>query len=101
MARRQLDVMAGVEEEIRGERASALGHSGERLEALLVELAQLRAAAEAAPPSERPAQVAAHNACRARAERLYEQLCIQREAMGVRSHDMLAATYPIPKRLRE
>ena len=93
--------MAGVEEEIRHERASALGHSGERLEALLAELTRLRAAADAAPASERPARVAAYNASRAQAERLYEQLCIQREAMGVRSHDMLAAAYPIPKRLRE
>jgi hypothetical protein len=100
MARRQLDVMAGMEEEIRSERASALGHSGERLEALLAELTVLRAAADVASPEERPTQVSAHNACHARAEKLYEQLCIQREAMGVRNHDMLAAVYPIPKRLK-
>lgn len=93
--------MAGVEEEIRGERASALGHSGERLEAVLAELVRLRAEVDAAPPTERPARVAAFNATRLQAERLYEQMCIQREAMGVRSHDMLASTYPIPKRLRE
>jgi hypothetical protein len=100
MARPELDLVAGVEEEIRGERASALGRSGEQLEALLAELELLRAAVDAAPAEERPGRVAAYNACRARAELVYEQMCIQREAMGVRSHELLATTFPIPRRLR-
>lgn len=101
MARRPLDLVAGIEREIRGEKSSSLGRMGDKLEAALAELPPLaQAVREAATPAERAARVALFNAARARAEEAYYWLCVQREAMGVRNHDMLAAIYPIPPKLR-
>jgi hypothetical protein len=100
MARRPVDLVAGIEHEIRGEKASSLGRMGEELERALDELRLLGEAVAAAAPDERAARVAAFNAARARAEEAYYWLCVQREAMGVRNHDMLAAIYPIPPRMK-
>jgi hypothetical protein len=100
MARRPVDLVAGIEHEIRGEKASSLGRMGERLEQALAELALLAAAVAMAAPDERTARVVAYNQARVRAEQAYYWLCVQREAMGVRNHDMLAAMYPIPPRLK-
>ncbi len=91
--------MAAVEHEIAAEKSFNLGRVGELLEAALAELPALALAAAAAPPGERAAHVAAYNRRRQRALDLYGSLCIQREAMGVRNHDMLAAAYPIPPKL--
>ncbi len=91
--------MAAVEHEIAAEKSFNLGRVGDMLEAALAELPSLAAAAATAPPGERAAYVAAYNRRRQRALELYGSLCIQREAMGVRNHDMLAAAYPIPPKL--
>lgn len=88
--------MAAVEHEIAAEKAGNLGRVAERLERVLEELKALGAAVESGPAEERPGRVAAFNACRQRALSLYDSLCIQREAMGVRSHELLASLYPIP-----
>jgi uncharacterized protein DUF6665 len=101
MARRPVDLVAALEAEIRGEKASSLGRMGDRLEQLLGEMAALdRDIAAAADPSERQASVDAYNACRARAEETHYWLCVQREAMGLRTHESLVALYPIPPRRR-
>jgi hypothetical protein len=101
MARRPLDLLAGIEHEIRGEKSSSLGRMGDKLDAALGELPALaQAAVNSATPGERAAHVAAFNAARAQAEEAFYWLCVQREAMGVRNHDMLAAMYPIPPKLR-
>jgi len=93
--------MAGIEHEIRGEKSSSLGRMGDKLERALAELPALaQAAADAATPEERAAHVAAFNAALSRAEEAFYWLCVQREAMGVRNHDMLAAMFPIPPKLR-
>lgn len=101
MARRSIDLMAAVEHEIRGEKAFSLGRVGARLDDRLRELATLAdAAARATTAGERAAIVAAHEACRLRAIDDYYALQLQREAMGVKHHDALAAMYPIPPRLK-
>jgi hypothetical protein len=95
------------EQEIRQAKAEALGRTGERLEAVLAELAgldrQLDAwLADARPgpaPDERLArQTAARNRLRDEAARLHQQLIIQREAIGLVRHRSVEEQYPIPAR---
>lgn len=93
--------MKAVEHEIAAEKAFSLGRVGARLEEALAELARLgNDAARAATPEARAPIVAAFNACRQRADELYYALMLQREAMGVRHHEVLAAIYPIPPKLK-
>ena len=93
--------MKAVEHEIAQEKAFSLGRVGARLEELLRELRELGdAVARAQSDEERAARVDAFNACRQRAADTYYALTIQREAMGVKHHELLAATYPIPPKLK-
>ena len=101
MARRPIDLMKPVEHEIAGEKAFSLGRVGARLDERLRELEALAAAvARAATPAERAACLAAHEACRCKALDDYYALTLQREAMGIKHHEMLAAIYPIPPKLK-
>jgi len=93
--------MKAVEHEIAGEKAFSLGRVGARLESFLAELDRLGdAAARAATPEERAGIVAEFNACRTLALDTYYALQLQREAMGVKHHDVLAAMFPIPAKLK-
>ncbi len=93
--------MKAVEHEIAQEKAFSLGRTGARLDELLRELAKLgEVAARAGTPEERATHVRAFNACRQRALDAYYALTIQREAMGVKRHEMLAEMYPIPPKLK-
>ena len=93
--------MKAVEHEIAEEKAFSLGRVGARLEELLRELGGLAdAVARAQGDDERAACVAAYNACRQRAADTYYALTVQREAMGIKHHQMLAAHYPIPPKLK-
>jgi hypothetical protein len=105
MARRPLDLMAGVEREIRGEKASSLGRMGDRLEAALRELAEIGRTLDDerdAPldPQARAARIDEFNACRERARQTLYWLCVQREAIGVTDHREIFRVYPIPPRRR-
>jgi hypothetical protein len=101
MARRPIDLMKAVEHEIAQEKAFSLGRVGARLEELLRQLRELGdAVARAQGGEERAAYVDAFNACRQRAADTYYALTIQREAMGVKHHELLAATYPIPPKMK-
>ena len=101
MARRPIDLMKAVEHEIAQEKAFSLGRTGARLDELLRELARLGdAAARAATPEARAAAVARFNEVRERALDAYYALTVQREAMGVKRHDLLAEMYPIPRKLK-
>jgi hypothetical protein len=101
MARRPIDLMKAVEHEIAQEKAFSLGRVGARLEELLHKLRELGdAVARAQSDQERAACVEAYNACRQRAADTYYALTIQREAMGVKHHELLAATYPIPPKMK-
>jgi hypothetical protein len=95
------------EQEIRQAKAEALGRTGERLEAVLAELAgldwQLDAwRADAGPGTalgERLArQTEARNRLRDEAARLHQQLIIQREAIGLVRHGLVEEHYPVPAR---
>jgi hypothetical protein len=95
------------EQEIRQAKAEALGRTGERLEAVLAELAGLDrqldlSRAVAGPgtgPGERLArQTEARNQLRDQAARLHQQLIIQREAIGLVHHGLVEAHYPVPSR---
>ena len=93
--------MKAVEHEIAQEKAFSLGRTGARLEELLRELDELAvAAARAASAAERARRIEAYNACRQRAADAYYALTVQREAMGIKHHEMLAAWYPIPPKLK-
>jgi hypothetical protein len=101
MGRRQIDLMKAVEHEIAGEKAFSLGRVGARLDERLHELAALEAAAaRATTPEERAACRDAHEQCRQRALDDYYALTLQREALGVKHHEMLSLMYPIPPKLR-
>lgn len=93
--------MKAVEHEIAEEKAFSLGRVGARLEELLRELGALgEAARRAQTGEERAACVDAYNACRQRAADTYYALTVQREAMGIKHHEMLAAHYPIPPKMK-
>jgi len=96
MGTRAAEGLGRIEEELREERVCALRRIAERLEELLVRLHEEGAAARAAAGAERDARAAAYRAVRreARLHRWY--LEVQREAMGLRSHERLDEFYPIP-----
>jgi hypothetical protein len=90
------DAVAAVEHELRAEMASSLGRVAEKLEGFLARLAALAAEHARAP---HPLLMAEHAAVRREAELHLWYLVVQREAMGLRHHARLYATYPIPPRL--
>jgi hypothetical protein len=99
------DGLARVEREIRQAKAETLGRVGERLDAVLAELAaQDRAldrwlAARGAPDDPQPARaLEARNRLRDQAQRLVQQLIIQREALGLVRHALVGERYPVPPR---
>jgi hypothetical protein len=89
-----------VELELRAEKASSLAVAAEKLERVLVELAEARRALETASEEQRPALLAAFEETRAQAgERLWFFL-VQREAMGVTQHEPVLAYYRVPADVR-
>jgi hypothetical protein len=110
-----VDALQAIETEIRREKAEALGRAGERLEDALKTVegargaiagidARLRdetgSAEEAAPLQEGREKLAARlPLLRDRADRAYQYLIIQREAVGVRSHLDVARCYRVSERL--
>jgi hypothetical protein len=93
-----------VEEELKKECASALGRAEDKVIAalrLLDELGKAVDEAEALPRDDRWAarvdgRVEAFNRQRRDADRYLWELRIQREAIGVRRHEILARAYPLP-----
>jgi len=86
-----------VTKEILGERASSLARATERLEAALADLARAEAAAAQAPTAARRA--AREEALAEAAERLWF-VVIQREAMGLRRHEVLHEVVRVPAEVR-
>ena len=84
------------EEELLGARADPLVRIAETLEKQLAELERLRRAARTRDGRARRRAVEAHAALlkRARLQRWY--LVVQREAVGLRRHGILAELYPLP-----
>ena len=110
-----VDALQAIETEIRREKAEALGRAGERLEDALRALEGVRvviggidsrlrdetgSAEEAALLQEAREQLAARLPLLCdRADRAYQYLIIQREAVGVRSHLDVERCYQISERL--
>jgi hypothetical protein len=93
--------MAKVEEEIRREKAAALGRAGERLEAALAATAALGRAVDAeADPARHAVLLADYEDARRRASHARTMLLIQREAIGLRQHRDVDRTFPEPPRRR-
>jgi hypothetical protein len=86
-----------VTQEILSERASSLARATDRLEAALADLARARAALERAPTPARRA--AREEALAEAAERLWF-VVIQREALGLRRHEVLHEVLRVPAEVR-
>jgi len=101
--------LAAIEREILEEIASQSGRYGERLDALLGEMATLRQTIEHTIAALRQDQVGDAEACpelnvsitqynrlRSQAQQVQHYLIIHREAMGFWNHDDVFRFYPIP-----
>jgi hypothetical protein len=106
------NALAAIEREILAEIASQSGRYGDRLEALLGELATLRHTLEHAIAHRRQDGmghteawqmlndgIAQYNQLRAHAQQVQHYLIIHREAMGFWNHDDVFRFYPIPAAL--
>ena len=87
------------EKELKEEAAGSLARSGEKLTELLERLKALRVRHAAASLSERATIAAEHDALLVTARHRLWELTVQREALGLRRHDGLAAAYPLPEPL--
>jgi hypothetical protein len=94
------EALGKMEQELRQERAAALGRIARTLESLLVRLETLRQGAEAVTGPDRAAIVAEHTEVHARATTYRWYLEVQREAVGLRRHDTLDDFYRLPPPLR-
>jgi len=106
------NALAAIEREILEEIASQSGRYGDRLDALLAEMATLRQTIEPAIAALRQDQVddaaaspalnagiTQYNRLRAQAQQVQHYLIIHREAMGFWNHDDVFRFYPIPAAL--
>lgn len=96
--KRQMAAGAALEAELNKERAAALGRSAQKLEASLEECRALANAVRAASPHARPELVRRYDEAWKHAETQRWNLCVQREAIGLRRHDDVDAMYPRPPR---
>ena len=107
------NTLASIEREILQEIASQSGRYGDRLAALLHEMATLRQSIEPTIAGLQQhglddadvcqalmASIAQYNRLRAQAQRVQHYLIIHREAMGFWNHDDVFRFYPIPAALK-
>lgn len=100
----RVEAFRRVQQELRQAQAEALGRTGERLGAVLGEIAALdrwldgRAGSPGGPTGPLAGVLEARNRLRAEALELVQILHIQREALGVRNHAVVAEQYPVPPR---
>jgi hypothetical protein len=88
-----------IQAEIAQEKAAALGRAGERLEAALEVLATVGRRLDVTRDAEARARlVGEYEDARARALHARLALLVQREAIGLRQHRSVDATYPEPPR---
>ncbi len=97
----RLEALARTEAEIRGEKAAALRQTAGTFEALLARLARLRADLAAPAGRSRARRLRLYRELRERT--LHQRWCleVQREAVGLRRHDVLDEMYPMPPPLPE
>jgi hypothetical protein len=100
-ASRRAETHRRIDEEIRREKAAALGRAGERLEEALRETTEFGRRLDAIVEGEaRRELVDAYEAARQRAQAARYALVIQREAIGLRNHRDLDRLFPEPPRRR-
>ena len=87
--------------ELQEERASALRRISGTLEALIRELHASRDRVHRATGPAREREVAAWRDLRARAVKYRWYLEVQREALGIRRHDVLDEFYQVPSELHD
>lgn len=91
------EALQRTEKEIIAEKAATLGRAGERLEAALALVTELREAVEqAADATLREGALASYRRARARALAARHTLIIQREAIGLRNHRIVDQQFPEP-----
>jgi len=91
------EALSRTEQEIRAEKAATLGRAGERLEAALVAVAEIRRALDAAAdPGARTRLHDEYDVARRRALDARRILIIQREAIGLRNHRLVDQQFPDP-----
>lgn len=98
---RRAETHRRVEEEIRREKAAALGRAGERLDQAIRDTEEIRRRLDAATdPAERARLFDRYEVARGRAKAARDALMIQREAIGLRNHRAVDQLFPEPPRLR-
>lgn len=98
--KRDLQSANAWEAELNKERAGALGNTARKLEGLLEKCAELRAQLEkTSDASLRALLLRDYREAREESERQRWNLCVQREAMGLRRHDDVDRIYAIAPRL--
>ena len=97
--RKPVDGLAALHAEIAGEKAGALGRIAEKLEARLAACARLHEQVDGAAAAARSALVAEYERVRTDAKLYYWYLVVQREAIGIFDHGVIARQYPTPPRL--
>ena len=91
------EALQRTEKEIIAEKAATLGRAGERLEAAIGLVAELRQAFESAvDAAARECALASYRQARARALDARHTLIIQREAIGLRNHRIVDQQFPEP-----
>jgi len=91
------EALQRTEKEIIAEKAATLGRAGERLEAAIGLVAELRQAFESAvDAAARECTLASYRQARARALDARHTLIIQREAIGRRNHRIVDQQFPEP-----
>jgi len=94
------EALQRTEKEIIAEKAATLGRAGERLEAALGLVAELRRVVESAvDPAARAWAIAGYRQARSRALDARHTLIIQREAIGLRNHRIVDQQFPEPPTL--
>ena len=94
---RHAESVGRVENEIRAEKAAALGRAGERLEVALNELRDAaQKLAEPLDEARRAELRAAYQTARQRVRTARLHLLIQREAIGLRNHRVVDQQFPEP-----
>lgn len=91
------EALQRTEKEIIAEKAATLGRAGERLEAALARVAELRRAFDGAiDAAAREWALASYRQARARALDARHTLIVQREAIGLRNHRIVDQQFPEP-----
>jgi hypothetical protein len=99
---RRAETHRRIDEEIRREKAAALGRAGERLEEALRDTEEIARRLDAAADETTRRELAdAYEAARQRAQAARYALVIQREAIGLRNHRDLDRLFPEPPRRRD